>query len=79
MWKVELRPRNSFSGNICFKLSALYLCSAAPLKEQDTVDKFNFWLEMIENENEKVHPISSSLNYFIQSTEPVFDSFSPLT
>ncbi len=28
MWKLELRPRYSFSGNICFKFSALCLCSA---------------------------------------------------
>jgi hypothetical protein len=28
MWKLELRPRYSFSGNICFKFSAFCLCSA---------------------------------------------------
>jgi hypothetical protein len=27
MWKLGLRPRYSFSGNICFKLSAFCLCS----------------------------------------------------
>jgi hypothetical protein len=35
MWKLGLRPRYSFSGNICFKFSAFCLCSASlyPLKE----------------------------------------------
>jgi hypothetical protein len=28
MWKLALRPRYSFSGNICFKFSAFCLCSA---------------------------------------------------
>ncbi len=28
MWKLGLRPRYSFSGNICFKFSAFFLCSA---------------------------------------------------
>jgi hypothetical protein len=28
MWKSGLRPRNSFSGNICLELSVLVLCSA---------------------------------------------------
>jgi len=27
MWELGLRPRYSFSGNICFKFSAFYLCS----------------------------------------------------
>ncbi len=29
MWKLGLRPRYSFSGNICFKFSAFCLCSLA--------------------------------------------------
>ncbi len=28
MWKLGLRPRNSFFGNICFDFSVLFLCSA---------------------------------------------------
>jgi hypothetical protein len=28
MWKLGLRPRNSFPGNICFEYSVLSLCSA---------------------------------------------------
>jgi hypothetical protein len=27
MWKLGLRPSNSFSGNICFEFSVLCLCS----------------------------------------------------
>ncbi len=29
MWKLGLRPRYSFSGNICFKISVFCLCSAS--------------------------------------------------
>jgi hypothetical protein len=29
MWKFGLRPRYSFSGNICFEISVFCLCSAA--------------------------------------------------
>ncbi len=29
MWKLELRPRNFSSGNICFKFSVLCLCSVS--------------------------------------------------
>ncbi len=29
MWKLGLRPDNSFSGNICFEFSVLRLCSAS--------------------------------------------------
>ncbi len=28
IWKLWMRPRNSFSGNICFEFSVLCLCSA---------------------------------------------------
>ncbi len=31
MWKLGLRPRYSFSGNICYKFSAFCLCSAPAL------------------------------------------------
>ncbi len=30
MWKLGLRPRYSFSGNICFEISVFCLCSAQP-------------------------------------------------
>jgi hypothetical protein len=32
MWKLGLWPRYSFSGNICFEISAFCLCSAGCLK-----------------------------------------------
>ncbi len=32
MWKSGLRPRNYFSGNICFELSLLCLCSVVDTK-----------------------------------------------
>ncbi len=31
MWKLILRPRNSFSGNICFEFSLLCLCSVSTI------------------------------------------------
>jgi hypothetical protein len=31
MWKLELRPNNSFSGNICFEFSVLCLCGVDPV------------------------------------------------
>jgi hypothetical protein len=31
MWKLGLRPRYSFSGNICFEISVFYLCSVHSL------------------------------------------------
>ncbi len=32
MWKLGLRPRYSFSGNICLKFSAFCLCSVPPMR-----------------------------------------------
>jgi hypothetical protein len=32
MWKLGLRPCNSFSGNICFEFSVLCLCSAVSIQ-----------------------------------------------
>ena len=34
MWKLGLRPRYSFSGNICLKFFAFCLCSAEPCGHQ---------------------------------------------
>ncbi len=35
MWKLGLRPRYSFSGNICFKFSAICLCSALLIMQNE--------------------------------------------
>ncbi len=37
MWKLGLRPRYSFSGNICFKFSAFCLCSARCIHQETFV------------------------------------------
>jgi hypothetical protein len=37
IWKLGLRPRYSFSGNICFKFSAFCLCSARKYSSHDTI------------------------------------------
>jgi hypothetical protein len=36
MWKLGLRPHNSFSGNICFEFSVLCLCTVNFFKEAST-------------------------------------------
>jgi hypothetical protein len=41
MWKLGLRPRYTFSGNICFKFSAFCLCSVVSSKQ--TFWKRTFW------------------------------------
>jgi hypothetical protein len=44
MWKLGLRPRYSFSGNICLEISVFCLCSvqaaqeAGPLAGADVAD-----------------------------------------
>ncbi len=38
MWKLGLRPRYSFSGNICFKFSAFCLCSV--VSSDLTIEQF---------------------------------------
>ena len=40
-WKLGLRPRYSFSGNICFKFSAFCLCS---VKHSPPLHTFVSWL-----------------------------------
>ncbi len=41
MWKLGLRPRYSFSGNICFKFSAFCLCSAVHIFSCSKIDRPN--------------------------------------
>jgi hypothetical protein len=43
MWKLGLRPRYSFSGNICFKFSAFFLCSASPATNVKKQQYGLFW------------------------------------
>ncbi len=44
MWKLGLRPRNSFTGNISFEFSVLYLCSVvSPPHTLARVMKFKIW------------------------------------
>ncbi len=50
MWKLGLRPRYSFSGNICFKFSAFFLCSVTsfPARSQKSIS-------FIKNPLSKIH------------------------
>ncbi len=41
MWKLGLRPRYSFSGNICFKFSAFCLCSAGTTLREAFYEDWN--------------------------------------
>ncbi len=44
MWKLGLRPRYSFSGNICFKFSAFCLCSgSSPFKRNAELTELAFY------------------------------------
>ncbi len=44
MWKLGLWPRNSFSGNICFKFSVLVLCSASCVSSNGQLMRIShFW------------------------------------
>ncbi len=52
IWKLGLRPRYSFSGNICFKFSAFCLCSVAVLSAAETI-----LLQKIFHEQEPPTPI----------------------
>jgi hypothetical protein len=40
MWKLGLRPRYSFSGNICFEISVFCLCSAVVCSYPPLLAKF---------------------------------------
>jgi hypothetical protein len=41
MWKLELRPRYSFSGNICFKISVFCLCSVVTCPSSRNIPNTN--------------------------------------
>ncbi len=60
MWKMGQRPRNSFSGNICFQFSVLVLCSAfskstfASLFEGYSSTVWTFWIPVGVLRNPKI-------------------------
>jgi hypothetical protein len=59
MWKLGLRPCNSFSGNICFEFSVLRLCSAKPEDVSQSCHSYNV-LSTIHNEQLHQNPSYSS-------------------
>jgi hypothetical protein len=55
MWKLGLRPRYSFSGNICFKFSAFFLCSVSYLRGKGSLVRVYWNSQMVS------HILESSL------------------
>jgi hypothetical protein len=43
IWKLGLRPRYSFPGNICFKFSTFCLCSAQQTIRKECFVVYNIW------------------------------------
>ncbi len=82
MWKLGLWPRNSFSGNICFEFSVLFLCSA----DKITLNLFSFVPKLAEislgfigltyeEDVECIAPVTQIKKMLTQIKKNVFCSF----
>ncbi len=76
MWKLGLRPRYSFSGNICFHFSAFCLCSAwqtaYEFTEQKIID------EIFQTIDSSVLDLNNYFYFSCTATDPSMFVFFPL-
>jgi hypothetical protein len=80
MWKLGLRPRNSFFGNLCFAFSVLCLCSVSPVqlyaifwsytlfRIRDVLPKMNW-------KGDYINPVTFQFSRNLRRTMPNSDLF----